>query len=248
MKHFELVENETRSVDGHILHRIKATEDFGSIKAGTIGGFVESLDNLDGNAWVYDNAQVWGEAKVYDNAQVYDHACVYGNALIYDNAQVYGRSYVWGGQVYGNARIFGSAGVSDNAKVFGHAQVFEYAWISDNAQVYDDAVVFGEARVYGNSWVEKDAQVYGDARIFGNATISRGSVKRDGEVINITSNGLLYPITVFSKYIQIGKECHTKTAWLRFTDNKIQQMFGEEEITWWKTWKPILESICNANE
>ena len=45
---------------GHVLHRIEATEDFNCVKAGELGGWIESEKNLsqDGNAWVSGNARV----------------------------------------------------------------------------------------------------------------------------------------------------------------------------------------------
>ena len=46
--------------NGHNLHRIKAVRDFDCVKAGDLGGFIESEKTLDhdGNAWVFGNARV----------------------------------------------------------------------------------------------------------------------------------------------------------------------------------------------
>jgi hypothetical protein len=77
MKKYEMTSN-TKEFSGHKLFQIKALKNFGSIKAGDLGGYIEKEENLshDGRAWVYNNA------KVYDNAEV----C--GDAKIYDNAEV----------------------------------------------------------------------------------------------------------------------------------------------------------------
>ncbi|MDO4929606.1 MAG: hypothetical protein Q4E59_00575, partial [Bacteroidales bacterium] len=58
--------------DGKKLYRIQAIRDFGNIKKGQIGGFIESEYNLShyGNCWVWDNANVLGDAKVRDDANV----------------------------------------------------------------------------------------------------------------------------------------------------------------------------------
>ena len=69
MKNFELT-NETIVNDcGVTLHRIKAVKDIiaprFTVKAGELGGFVEKVDNLDGDAWVFDNARVYGDAEVF---------------------------------------------------------------------------------------------------------------------------------------------------------------------------------------
>ena len=48
---------------GKTLYRIEALIDFGDVDKGDKGGFVESEENLshDGNCWVYDNANVYGD-------------------------------------------------------------------------------------------------------------------------------------------------------------------------------------------
>jgi len=69
---------ETREFLGRTLHQIKAVADFGEVKAGDLGGWIEKEENLSqgGACWVGGNAQVWGDAQVYDNAQVCDNARV----------------------------------------------------------------------------------------------------------------------------------------------------------------------------
>lgn len=82
-KKFKLT-NDTIKVYGRTLYRIEATEDIPSqkVKKGDLGGFVESADNLDENAWVS------GEARVYGAAQVSGEAWVYGEAQVYGKARV----------------------------------------------------------------------------------------------------------------------------------------------------------------
>ena len=80
--------DETVNVNGIILHRIKSISDFGDVKMGDLGGFVESETNLSvyGEAWVYDSARVYGKAEVYGEAEVCGKAEVFGNAKVYDKA------------------------------------------------------------------------------------------------------------------------------------------------------------------
>ena len=97
---------ETKTIDlpfGTVtLHRIKAVVEFGLVKVGDLGGWIEKEENLSheenawvcGNAWVYDNAWVYGDAKVCDNAKVCGNAKVYGNAEVYDNAKVFSADHV----------------------------------------------------------------------------------------------------------------------------------------------------------
>ena len=84
--------DETINLNGATLYRIEALKDFGEIKKGDKGGFIESENNLahEGNAWVSDDACVCGNARVSDNASVSDNARVYGDALVRGYAYVCG--------------------------------------------------------------------------------------------------------------------------------------------------------------
>ena len=112
MKKFELTSEFTTNVFGTKLFRIKALVEFGNVKAGELGGYIEKEENLDhdGDAWVYGNAKVYGNAEVYGNAKVYGDAEVYGDAKVYGNAKVCGNAWVYGdAEVYGNAEVYGDA-------------------------------------------------------------------------------------------------------------------------------------------
>lgn len=112
MKKFELTRDFITNGFGKKMYRIKALVEFGNVKAGEMGGFVQKEENLDqcGNAWIYNNATVYDNARVYGNAQVYGNAWVYGNAEICGNAQVYNDAdyaYVHGfGSVYRTTTFF----------------------------------------------------------------------------------------------------------------------------------------------
>lgn len=81
MKKYEFT-GEEKLVDNHTLHRVRALRNFGMVKAGNLGGWIEGEDNLshDGYAWVYGNAQVTGSACVTGDARVGGNAQVEGNA------------------------------------------------------------------------------------------------------------------------------------------------------------------------
>ena len=108
------------NIGNRILYQIEALKDFGNVKAGDLGGYIESEENLS----QYDNAWVYGDAQVLGNAQVFDNARVYGNACVFDNARVYGNACVFdNAEVYGNALVYDNAQVLGNARVFGDAQI-----------------------------------------------------------------------------------------------------------------------------
>ena len=156
MNKYELT-TETLQFAGHILHRIKALKDFRSVKAGELGGWIESEENLSqaDNAWVYNNAKVFDKARVYGDAAVSDDAIVCGDAKVYGKATVYGEAIICGAaEVYGKVEIF------DRVRIYGTAMVYGDAW------VFDDACICGEAVVFG--W----AVVSGGVKIMGNAKVS----------------------------------------------------------------------------
>ena len=165
MKKYELTTN-TKMCFGRKLYQIKALKDFGDVKAGDLGGYIEKEENLsqDGIAWVFGNAYVYGNARVYDDAYVYGNtlisgnAQVFGNAYVYDNAQVFGNAYV-----FGDAKVFGNTCVYDNAEVFDNAQVFGDAKVFGNTCVFDYACVYGNACVYDTTWIHCDAQISSNA-------------------------------------------------------------------------------------
>jgi len=65
--------------------------------------YIQTPDNVYGNAKVYGGAMVYGNAKVYGNASVYGDAMVYGNAKVSGDASV-----------YGNASVYGDADIQSN--------------------------------------------------------------------------------------------------------------------------------------
>ena len=146
-----------------VLHRIRAITDFGTVKVGDLGGWIEKEENLshEGNAWVRGDAKVYGNAKVCDNAEVYGNAKVYDNAKVCDNAEVRGDAVVCGDAVVrGDAKVYDNAEVYGNAVVYGNAEVRGDAVVCGDAEVRGDAVVCGDAEVYGNAVVCGDAEIF----------------------------------------------------------------------------------------
>ena len=81
-KKYELLQDDAiKLIDGTVLYRIKALKDFGDVRKGQLGGYIQKEKNLshENNAWVYTGA------KVYGNAEVYGNAIIFGNAVINNN-------------------------------------------------------------------------------------------------------------------------------------------------------------------
>ena len=166
-KKYKLTE-ETINVGGTALYRIEALRDFGDVKKGDKGGFIEKEDNLSqsDNCWVYGNAKVCDKAMVYGNARVCENAVVCGYARVYDNARVYNNAVVGG-----KAVVYGNAVVDWYAVIYGNAEVYDNAVVGGNAEIRGNAVVYRNAKVCDDSLVRDNAKVCGNAEVFGHAAI-----------------------------------------------------------------------------
>lgn len=175
-KKYELT-NETITIDDHVLHQIRALIDFAEVKAGELGGFIESEDNLshDGHAWVHPVAYAYGNARVHGDARICGHAAVSGNAEVFGNAYVIGHAHV-----LGDAHVYGNGYVSGSAYIYGESQI------------YDHAHVFGDARIYGTAHVHGNVHVSGDASIGWNANL-----KSDKDYTTITGFGTMQATATF---------------------------------------------------
>lgn len=114
MKKYKL-DKSTKITLNHLPHyRIKALKDFADVKAGDLGGYIQSEANLsqDGNCWVYDDAIISGNARVVDNAVIKNKATVDHNAIVKNNAIV--KDFA---TIKLNATVAGNATVSDHAVV-----------------------------------------------------------------------------------------------------------------------------------
>lgn len=77
MKKYELLQNDTIKMQGAKLYRIRALKDFDTVKAGDLGGYVQSESNLSqsGDCWVRENGIACGDAFISGNA-------IIGNAIV----------------------------------------------------------------------------------------------------------------------------------------------------------------------
>ena len=134
MKKYELIKESKTMFAEREIFRIRALKDFEDVKAGDVGGWVCSYNNLsqEGECWIYD------EAKCLDEARVYDNAVMCGNAVM-----------------FGNAKMF------DNAKMCGSSKMFDNAEMCDSSIMFDNAVMCDNAEMCGRATLDKDKLLYG---------------------------------------------------------------------------------------
>ena len=69
-KKYKIRKDLSYAFDGHELYRVEALKDFGNVKKGSVGGFIEKEENLsqEGTCWIFLDAKVYDNAKVFGNA------------------------------------------------------------------------------------------------------------------------------------------------------------------------------------
>ena len=173
MKKYELDKSTKITLNRLPHYRIKALKDFADVKAGDLGGYIQSEANLsqDGNCWVYDDAIVSGNARVVDNAIIKNNATVDHNAVVKNNAIV--KDFA---TIKLNATVAGNATVSDHAVVSYDALCDMYANISDNARIWHNAHVSGQARISDKALILDNATIKDHATITDNASVANNAI------------------------------------------------------------------------
>lgn len=109
VRKYELVDEMWRMQRGIRHHRIRALKDFNDVKAGDLGGWVESEANLsqDGDCWIYDGALVSGNSRVFENAKIYSGTMLLGDVKVHQSASIHG------GLLFGSIEVVGTGSISD---------------------------------------------------------------------------------------------------------------------------------------
>lgn len=200
MKKYELMREYKIVWNSKELYQIRALKDFGDIRKGDFGGFIESERNLshEGNCWITK------DVKVCDHATIIEDAIITGTSIIKDCSIVSGKSRINsseireqavisgdvkcdGGYIYGYAHVYEHAQIKDSVRVFGNSSVYGHAMIKDHASIHANAKLHGNcqigefADVAGHAIVMGHALITGEAKVLNYAVIG-GEVKLSGKV------------------------------------------------------------------
>ncbi len=201
---YEIQKQEHQLPDGRKVHRIKALRDFGNVKAGTIGGFVEADDNLShsGNCWISGDAMALGrsritrDAQLRDRARLEDRACITGRSVVRDDARLRDFVFVYDNAVIGAQSVLAEVvTVRDNAIVLcrnrfsvsgksrvpnlrGNAIISDHARLEGSISVRDDVSVGDHAIVRDHARLLEKASVGGHAIIEDRATVGEEAMIR----------------------------------------------------------------------
>lgn len=189
--------------DNTPLHQIRALIDLPhhGVKAGDIGGYIQSEKNLQDEAWVAFRSMVLDEAVVADSALVTGGSVVRHNSEVSGRAMVGEKSHLSDfskvtddavangvhmegfSKIYENAKVKG-ASMSGGSKVYGNATVDgSYVELKDYAEVFGSATVKDQVSMSGISSVSEEAQVSGKVKLRCQARIGGSAVVSDNAVI-----------------------------------------------------------------
>ena len=156
MKKYEITD--IAHPDNPNLHRIRAVTDLTEdVLAGTLGGYVESYNNLDqeGRAWISEDAIACENAVVCGDAVLTDHAVAKGCAYVGNKPMMTGHAIA-----QDDAAICGGL-------LTGKSCVCGYALIRQDEQTLCAPTIDGSARIYG--------EISGNVVCRGNAVVLPGT-------------------------------------------------------------------------
>ena len=133
-KKYEILTDDFIMQGNNKLYRIRALKDFGDVKAGDLGGFIQSEENLsqEGLAWLYGSADVNDGTWVYGTVDVNNNALVSGKKYINGDCEAIGKP----ARVTGGARVLGNARLKlPKGKGFGDAKVSGKKYITGDLRV-----------------------------------------------------------------------------------------------------------------
>ena len=148
------------------LHRIRALRDIGSeVKAGDLGGFVESESNLSfdsgDDAWIFGDAIAAGEGYVDKGSILRDRAVVCGCAYVSHGSEMSGDSRAEDNAYLRGAKLSRCARVSGNGMVLQSPNTKTSPILSGNCAVYGK--VIGDVMLAGTAVVISDETISNDS-------------------------------------------------------------------------------------
>lgn len=167
-------------------YRITALRDFGRVKAGDIGGLVESEDNLsqEGGCWVdktscaIENSRVLGESYCESGSIISGRAILKNSPKVCDGSLITDDCVIYGGKIkcsscYGYA-VVGAASVENsvlrgNASALGDS-VVKGSILQDRVMVFGHAIITS-SKLSGNARVSHFSEI-GHSKISGDSLIS----------------------------------------------------------------------------
>ena len=149
MEKYEILMDKENTIEwkGHTLHRIRALRDFGDIRKGDIGGFVENENNLShkGNCWIYDDAKAMDDSIMYDNSRICDKSELHDDSRMYNYTRMYDYS-----ELHNNSIMNDDSEMHDISKMYGNSIMYDYS------EMYGDSELNNQVKLYGKLFSKVD--------------------------------------------------------------------------------------------
>ena len=174
MKKYKILMDKKNTIEweGHILYRIKALRNFGDVKKGDIGGFVESEYNLshEGNCWIYNNAKAMDNSRIYDNSKMYNNSKMYGHSEMHDNSEMYEDSVMYNdSRIYDNSAMYNNSKMRDNSVMYNNSKMCNNSEMHNNSMLCDNSRMHGNSKMYDYSRMYNNSVMYDYSRIYNNS-------------------------------------------------------------------------------
>lgn len=169
--------------EGRILYRIQAIKDFGNVKKGDIGGYVESTENLShfGNCWIYN------DAKAMDSSMVIDDAILEGQSIMKNHSIISCNS-----RCSGTTKLSQGSWIGDNSWLL-DSYIADCSQIEGNSRIHNSTII-GNTYITGNTFV-LDSTVKGYSVISGNACVFNRIIENDTSFNFITDKDEIFKST-----------------------------------------------------
>ena len=184
---YRLISTKTFKIDYDISEPLKSEPSYEVIEINTIGGYVESIDNLDPDTYNW----ISNISKVFDKAYISNGSIIKNNCQIYNNAIISKSRLSNYAKASGNSQIINSlltdlVEVKDNAKVensyMHNASIVMENGSINNSKMEVGSIVRGNA-VSNNSYLTDIAQIQGDV-VINNCNLKERTVLMEGEYYN----------------------------------------------------------------
>jgi len=151
MERVELTDNKKIIFDDIEFTQVRLLVDIQEYKAGDLGGWVESIDNLKNPETGDIEGAVLGNACIYNNAKVFNNAVVRDRAVVFEDAWVFGDAVV-----ENKVRVYSNGIVKDNARVGSRCKVVKGGVVANDTHIYscitikDETVTKAPFQMFGS--------------------------------------------------------------------------------------------------
>jgi carbonic anhydrase/acetyltransferase-like protein (isoleucine patch superfamily) len=213
---YRLTKETRQTEDGTTLYRIQALVDFGTVRRGDLGGWIEDEACLSqqGYCWAFGDSQVYGDSALYGNAVLEDKAVLRGRSRMHGNIRAKDSVLIENGcDIFGESgELCGTTHVKNGVTIGGcHTIIDSFltngAVVSDMAYIrvstVDGACVSHAASLDGGVYAKGP-----DVSISGNALVANAGIYDSAVIDGNATVGNFGRMTAFAERIYVHNDAH----------------------------------------